>query len=197
MKKTHFNVCILKKFIYKFESNSFLKVMIYHFKIYSQELDNFLLEVSLDGNHTFFNFHTFIQNSLNYESHQLASFFVSDAKWKKLKEISQIDMGLNGGAFLIMRRTKIKELLHSSNQKLIYTFDFINDRSFYIELTGIIMAQNLNEPLVTLKRGNTPVQILGEESYDQETAVLQEEEVFMDFGELNDYNEIFGEMDDF
>jgi hypothetical protein len=171
--------------------------MIYHFKIYSQESDNFLLEISLDGNHTFFNFHTFIQNSLNYESHQLASFFVSDPKWKKLKEISQIDMGLNGGAFLIMRRTKLKELLHSSNQKLIYTFDFINDRSFFIELTGIIMAQNLNEPLVTLKRGITPVQILGEESYDQETAVLQEEEVFMDFGELNDYNEIFGEMDDF
>jgi len=172
--------------------------MIYHFKIHSQKFDNFQMEVSLDGNHTFFNFHCFIQECLGFESHQLASFFVSDARWRKLKEISQLDMSMNSSILLSMRQTKLSEILHSTNQKLIYTFDFINDRSFYIELIGIIMTLNLNEPLVILQRGKTPVQILEEDSYNQVIDVLEEEEeVFMDFGELNDYAEIFGEMGNF
>ncbi len=171
--------------------------MIYHFQISSPESQKFRLEVKLDGSHSFFDFHSIIQKSLGFESHQLASFFVSNRKWMKLIEISMLDMGLNGAAFYIMQKTKLFDLLKSKEQKVIYTFDFLNDRSFFIELTGIIMEKNLNEPLVTLKEGDTPVQVLGEEIVDQEPAQIVEEEVIMDFGELEDYTEIFGEMDDF
>ena len=171
--------------------------MIYHFKIHSQESVDFQLEIQLSEKHTFFDFHRIIQNSLGFESHQLASFFVSDKSWRKLREISLLDLGLNGGAYFIMQKTKISELINSKEQKLIYTFDFFNDRSFYIELTGIIMERNLNEPLVTLKTGKSPVQILGEDVNEREPVTNYEEEVYMDFGELEDYTEIFGEMDDF
>ena len=171
--------------------------MIYHFQISSPESQNFRLEVKLNDKHTFFDFHSIIQKSLGFESHQLASFFVSDKRWMKLIEISMLDMGLNGAAFYIMQKTKLSDLIKSKKQKLVYTFDFLNDRSFLIELTGIIMEKNLNEPLVTLKEGDAPVQVLGEEVENQEPAQNLEEEVFMDFGELEDYTEIFGEMDDF
>jgi len=171
--------------------------MIYKFQIVSQESQNFQLEVALDEKHSFFDFHTIIQKSVGFESHQLASFFISGEKWKKLVEISMLDLGINGAAFFIMQKTRLKDLLHSRGQQLIYTFDFLNDRSFFIELTGIIMERNLNEPFVTLKKGDAPVQVLGEELTEQEQGILQEEEVYMDFGELDDYTEIFGEMDDF
>jgi hypothetical protein len=59
------------------------------------------------------------------------------------------------------------------------------------------MEKSLNEPLVTLKQGDPPVQVLGEEVIEQEPTVLVEDEAYMDFGELDDYTEIFGEMDDF
>lgn len=170
--------------------------MIFKFQIVSQESQNFLLEVALDEKHSFFDFHSIIQKSVGFESHQLASFFVSDKRWKKLVEISMLDLGINGAAFFIMQKTKLSDLLQEEGQKLIYTFDFLNDRSFLIELTGIIMEKNLNEPLVTLKLGDAPVQVLGEEvSVDEQTEL--QEEVYMDFGELDDYTEIFGEMDDF
>ena len=170
--------------------------MIFKFQIVSQESQNFLLEVALEEKHSFFDFHSIIQKSVGFESHQLASFFVSDKRWKKLVEISMLDLGINGAAFFIMQKTKLNDLLEEEGQKLIYTFDFLNDRSFLIELTGIIMEKNLNEPLVTLKLGDAPVQVLGEEvSVDEQTEL--QEEVYMDFGELDDYTEIFGEMDDF
>lgn len=171
--------------------------MIYHFKIHSQESVDFQMEIHLSGKNSFYDFHRTIQKALDFEAHQLASFFISDKSWRKQKEISLLDLGFNGGAYFIMQKTKISELLNSKEQKLIYTFDFFNDRSFYIELTGIIMERNLNEPLVTLKTGKSPVQILGEEANERESVTNHEEEVFMDFGELEDYTEIFGEMDDF
>lgn len=171
--------------------------MIYHFKITSQESKNFHLEVEADGKDSFFDFHTIIQKSVGFESHQLASFFISDGSWRKIKEISMLDIGASGSAYYIMQKTKLADLLKTTEQKLIYTFDFFNDRSLYIELTGIIMEKNLKEPLVTLKQGDAPVQVIGEEPERQEAAKLQEEEVFMDFGVVDDYNELFGEMEDF
>ena len=62
--------------------------MIYHFKIHSQESDDFQMEIQLSEKHTFFDFHRTIQNALNFEAYQLASFFVSDKRWRKEREIS-------------------------------------------------------------------------------------------------------------
>lgn len=173
--------------------------MIFHFQITSQECKNFQLEVELSKRHTFFDFHSIIQKSLGYESHQLASFFIPDKRGLKEKEISMLDLGMNGAAYYIMQKTCLSDLIQSNGQKLIYTFDFLNDRSLLIELTDIIMEKNLNEPLVTLKRGESPLQVLGEdiEVIDQEPLDQQEEKVYMLFGELEDYTEIFGEMEDF
>ncbi len=173
--------------------------MIFHFQIISQEQKKFRLEVELSQRHTFFDFHSIIQKSLGYESHQLASFFVSDSRGIKEKEISMLDIGMNGGAYLIMQKTILSDLIHAKGQKLIYTFDFVNDRSLLIELTDIIMEKNLSEPLVTLKLGDTPQQVLGEDVdvIDQESLDLHEEKAYSLFGELEDYTEIYGEMEDF
>ena len=173
--------------------------MIFHFQIISQECKTFQLEVELSQRHTFFDFHSIIQKSLGYESHQLASFFIPDKRGLKEKEISMLDLGMNGAAYYIMQKTNLTDLIHTEGQKLIYTFDFLNDRSLLIELTDIIMEKNLNGPLVTLKLGDTPVQVLGEDVdvIEQESFEHQEEKVYMLFGELEDYTEIFGEMEDF
>ncbi|SHJ51619.1 pRiA4b ORF-3-like protein [Tangfeifania diversioriginum] len=171
--------------------------MIYHFKITSQDSKNFHFEVELDGKHSFSDFHSVIQKSLGYETYQLASFFILNGSRKKIKEISMLDLGINNGVYYIMQKTKLADLLKTEGQKLIYTFDFFNDRSLFVELTGIIMEKNLKEPFVTLKQGDAPVQVLGEEPEPKEATRLQEEEVFMDFGVVEDYDELFGEMEDF
>ena len=120
-----------------------------------------------------------------------------DQGGRKQEEVSLLDLGLNGGAYYIMQKTKLCDLISPKAQQLIYTFDFINDRSLYLELTGIVMEKNLREPLVTLKQGDAPVQVLDEEPVVQEATKLQEEEVLMDFGILDDYNELYGSMEDF
>jgi hypothetical protein len=117
----------------------------------------------------------------------------------KEKEISMLDMGLNGGAYYIMQKTLITDFVTKQGQRLIYTFDFLNDRSLSIELMEIIMEKNLFEPLVSLKLGDSPVQVLGEEfeEVDLENSETEDEKVLSYFGELEDYTEIFGDMEDF
>ncbi len=171
--------------------------MIYKFRITSPESEDFHLGMELDGRHTFFDFHAYIQNSIGYESHQLASFFVPGQYGQKEKEVSMIDTGSNGGIYLVMHKTYLNKVIGLHQPQLIYTFDFINDRSLKIELTGIVMERNLKEPTVTLNRGVAPVQVLEETSFVPESVKNHDDEVFMDFGILNDYTELYGEMEDY
>jgi hypothetical protein len=110
-----------------------------------------------------------------------------------------LDLGMNGGAYYIMQKTTLSKLIYTIGQKLIYTFDFLNDRSLLIELTDIIMEKNLSEPMVTLKLGDTPQQVLGEDVdiIDQDSGDFQDDRTSLLFAELEDYTEIYGEMDDF
>lgn len=171
--------------------------MVYTFKITSQESKNFLLEVKIDGQLSFFDLHSVIQLHSGFEPFQVASFFLTDEKGFKTKEISMMDAGFNGGAYFLMQKTKLADLIKIKEQRLYYTFDFLDDRSFYIELTGIDMGTTLKDPLVTIHEGDAPVQVLTDEMEKNPKEKLQEEEVFMDFGILDDYNELFGEMEDF
>lgn len=173
------------------------EVMIYQFRINSQESKQFQLEIELDGRNTFFDLHNTIQASLRFQSFQLASFFVPDSTGRKQVEISLLDFGVNGKPFFIMQKTRIDEFISAENPYLIYTFDLFNDRSLFVELTGINMENNLKEPFVKLNRGEAPVQVLEETVAEQDLSLRGEEEAVYDYGILEDYYEIFGEMEDF
>jgi len=169
--------------------------MIYHFKIISPEVDNFSIELETGGEETFFALHEAIQKAAGFYSHQLASFFISNGRGKKEIEISLLDNGFNGFPYYAMQKTRIADLISANTKRLLYTFDFFNDRSLIIELTGIDMEKNQHGPLTTFVEGEAPVQILEDEENAQESTAKQEDEVFNDFGVLEDYTEIFGEMD--
>ncbi len=171
--------------------------MIYQFRITSPESRNFLLEIKTDSTHTFYDFHRSIQAITEFEPYQLASFFIPDQHGKKQHEVSLLDLGMNAGAYFIMQKTHLSELIKKPDQQLIYTYDLINDRSLNIELTEIVMENNLREPVVTLKKGDAPVQFFGEDHYEPDAVKIQEEEILMDFGILEDYTELYGEMEDF
>ena len=169
--------------------------MIYVFRITSAEKPDFSRQLSLDAQHTFADFHCCIQKACHYGPEQLASFFLPGKYTGKQIEVTQLDLGPLGFPTHVMERTLLKQLLHYEQQRLLYVYDFFQDRSFYIELIQIFMEKNLLEPAVTENIGDAPAQILEEEVQDQspESPVLEEK---YDYGDLDDYNEIYGEMED-
>lgn len=94
-----------------------------------------------------------------------------------------------------MRTTKLDNYLSETGQKLIYVFDFFNERFLFIELKEKIMKTDLQEPFVAYEKGDAPAQFLLNDYNDLDVDVMASDDVYKSFGDLEDYYEIFGEMD--
>ena len=60
----------------------------------------------------------------------------------------------------IMSDTELSEFLEDEKQHLVYTFDPLADRRFYIELSEIQTGKSLAKGKVTRSVGDAPVQTL-------------------------------------
>ena len=169
--------------------------MICVFEISSPEDPKFKRLIHISLSHSFDDFHQIIQNSSNFDQSQLASFFLTDEHWRKQIEIGSLDSGEISSAILCMRNVKLSEFVAKVGQKLIYVFDFFNERFFYLELKEKLMNQELKEPFVAYERGDSPVQYLIAEFEKVDIKRTHAADSYESFGDLEDYYEIFGEMD--
>ncbi len=134
--------------------------MVYKFRIISDEADDFLREINIDSEATFFELHEAILKSTGYKDDQMTSFFICDDDWEKETEVTLEDMG--GGSSeedtFIMKETPLNELLEDEKQKMLYVFDPLAERVFFIELSEIITGKELKHATCTRKEGNPPKQ---------------------------------------
>ncbi|MCW3807830.1 IS1096 element passenger TnpR family protein [Plebeiibacterium marinum] len=103
-------------------------------RLISGEDDDFFRDIEISSESTFLELHNFIQQLLNFEEGQMASFFITDAEWHKNEEITLMDMALDESSDSnIMAETKIGQYITENKQRLIYVFDFFNERNLFIE----------------------------------------------------------------
>lgn len=168
--------------------------MICIFEISSSEDSDFRRLIHISPEQTFDDFHQIVQRTCNFDHSQLASFYIAGDLWRKKIEITSLDSGKSLPALISMTRTKLNKYLTETGQRLMYLFDYFNDRVLYVELKEIIMKSDLKEPFVAYEKGNAPAQFLIND-YSTDVDVLTTDETYKSFGDLEDYNEIFGEMD--
>jgi hypothetical protein len=168
--------------------------MVCIFDISSAEAPDFKRSVQIDPEQTFEDFHQVIQRTCNFDHSQLASFFLTNEAGKNKIEITSLDSGKSTPSLISMRTTKLNKFLTEIGQKLTYVFDYFNDRFLFIELKEILMKTDLKEPFVAYENGKAPSQFLIND-YSNDVDVLTTDESYKSFGDLEDYYEIFGEMD--
>ena len=170
--------------------------MVCVFEISSLEAPDFKRVVQISSEDTFEELHLAIQNTAGFDQTQLASFFITDDYWRKQIEISQLDSsGKNKSRVLNMHRIKIEDYISEIGQKLVYVFDFFNERFFYVELKEKLMKTDLKEPFVAYEKGILPNQFLIDDLESPEVITRERDESYKSFGDLEDYYEIFGEID--
>jgi len=169
--------------------------MICIFEISSLEAPDFKRLIHLGSECTFEDLHRIIQNTSGFDQSQLASFFITDDHGKRKTEISPLDPGSDSAKVQSMRKIKLENYISEIGQKFVYVFDFFNDRFFYIELKEKLMKTDLKEPFVAYEKGNAPSQFLINDLESPEVELLEKDESYKSFGDLEDYYEIFGEMD--
>lgn len=157
--------------------------MIFRFTVISNEVDDFVREIKIDSDATFYELHRIILESCHYEDNQITSFFVCDDDWEPQQEIVLEDMGtsLAEDELYLMKETKLSELLEEEEQRLVYIFDPLSERMFFIELTEVSYGQSLEQAKCSRQRGDAPVQMIGIEDILSKDVAKTTEDMNEDF----------------
>ena len=165
--------------------------MVYRFTLISDEVDDFVREIKIDSEATFFDFHEAILKAVGYKNDQMTSFFICDDGWEKEQEITLEDMGGSSEEdSYVMSETRLNELVEDEKQRLIYVFDPLTERVFFIELSEIEYGKDLDKAVCTRKEGQAPEQTV---DFDQ---MLAASGTNLDLGE-NFYGDEDFDMEDF
>ena len=159
--------------------------IIFKYRMLSDESDNFVRDFEVYPDMTLTEFHRFLIEALDYDD-CMVSIFKSDAEWRPVEEFSEIDMGEDTpGAPRCMDNVTLMEVNNQFHDRLIYTFDMLNGRSYYLELIDMQRPQeNLSYPRVAFEHAPTPDQ------YDPE-ATEESGSIFEEM--MSDYNEFDGD----
>ncbi len=168
--------------------------MIFNFRLVSDEVDNFKREIEIDADDTFLDLRNAICDAVQYDRSEMCSFFLCDDSWEKEKEITLEDMGTDSDEdTYLMDECILSDYLDDEGQKLMFVFDYMTDRAFFLQLKKIITGKSLKDPVCTLSMGKAPDQHIDMKRFEAEIdAKAAKQASIEDFGEDFDedgYNE--------
>ena len=141
--------------------------MVYRFKLVSDEASNFAREIEIDAESSFLLLRNAILDSVGYTKDDMDSFFLCDEDWNKQEEITLEDMGSNSDQDIwLMEDTPVGELVEEEGQKLIFVFDYMTERSFFMEMREMLPGKNLKDPVCTFKKGKAPKQTVDMDEFE-------------------------------
>lgn len=140
--------------------------MVYRFLLLSDEVDNFSREIEIAPDATFLQFHDAILDAVGYDKNQITSFFICSDNWEKQQEITLIDMGADSATdTYLMEETPLDEFIEDVGQRLLYVYDNMTERAFFIELKAIMPNRTSDKPVCVSSKGKAPVQLVDIDKY--------------------------------
>ncbi len=129
---------------------------VYKFRVTFEDDSDLFRDIELKSEATFLQLHNTIVQAFEFVSNELASFYTTDDSWRKENEISLEDMGQENP--VLMRKAILADYIEDPHQKFIYTFDFMNEWNFMVELLKIIPKEDpkIKYPAITKKEGDIP-----------------------------------------
>ena len=94
--------------------------MVYKFVVLTDEDDAFIREFEFLDSQTLMEFHNLLQEELEFDKSQMASFYLATDNWEKEEEFTLFDMGAGSST---MDDAVLEDILFRKNQKLLYVFE--------------------------------------------------------------------------
>jgi hypothetical protein len=146
------------------------------FRVYFEEDDSVYRDIAIRHVQHFSDLHHTILKSFEFDSIHKATFFRSNDKWQRGREISLEKYEKEYKADpLLMTETPIGTEIRDPNQKFVYVYDFVRNWTFLVELISVSKEENakLTYPLAVRSEGIAPSQygtrsILGDKFVDVE-----------------------------
>lgn len=176
---------------------------VFRFRVAWEDDDLIYRDIEIISGQTFSTFKDAILKSFEFDNKHSCSFFESNEKWRKFREISsEVLSNKKGATVLSMNKTPVPALVDIPDKKFIFEYDPNKNWTFLVTLIGIVKEEdpNLEYPFISRYEGVAPPQsgVKGlstekmmeiEEKYD-----LGKEEMDEGFGNEGDEedNEDFG-----
>lgn len=145
--------------------------MVFRFLLLSDEVDDFKREIKIDSEASFLDLHNIILDSVGYTKDQMCSFFICEDDWSKKTEITLVEMDTSSDVDnYIMEETRLDELLEDEHQKLMFVFDYMTERAFFMELREVIPGVDLSEPVCSKSVGLPPAQLISFDDFEAKNA---------------------------
>ena len=168
------------------------------FRVYFEEDDSVYRDIAIKHAQNFQDFEQCILKSFEFDNIHQATFFRSNDKWLRGREISleKYEKGYTVEP-LIMSETLIGTEINNPNQKFILVYDFNRNWTFLVELINVSKEENnkIVYPAVIRSEGIAPSQygtksLLGERFMDiEEKYDLLNSDGFGEEGEEGDVTE--------
>lgn len=134
---------------------------IFKFRVYWEDDDNIYRDIELKTGQTFQAFHETILKAFEFDNKHSASFFESNDKWVRRREISsEVLTNKKDAPALSMIKTPVSALVDSPDKKFVYTYDPVKKWNFQIDLIGIEKDEDSRKdyPVCVRKEGVAPAQ---------------------------------------
>tara|TARA_B100001142_G_C14114599_1_gene570524 strand:+ start:136 stop:612 length:477 start_codon:yes stop_codon:yes gene_type:complete len=130
--------------------------MIFQIRIILDSKKDVLRDIEILANNTFEDLHKAIINCFDLRGNEMASFYLSDEKWKQNEEII-LDSFFEDNSQMLMKETYLSSIVSESQKKFIYIYDFLNLWTFYIDIFEI-KDQKKGDiyPKYIFSKGNLP-----------------------------------------
>ena len=133
--------------------------MIYRFRII---LDNdtdedVFRDIEIRETDSLEDLHNAITQSFGFDGLEMASFYLSNDEWDQGEEISMFDVSESSSSVRLMSETILNNVVHESQTKLIYVYDFLSMWTFLVELAEIVEeAEGADYPNLMFVHGQIP-----------------------------------------
>lgn len=136
--------------------------MVFKFRLISNEVKGFQRDIEILSEQSFYNFHAILSQSFHYDDSQLTSFFTLDLKGKKLQEITLFDFSEGKSKDIkLMDKCRLKDYISKKGDRLIYVFDYFNERRMSLELIDILSNNDsIIYPRISFSKLSPPPQLL-------------------------------------
>lgn len=131
------------------------------FRIYWEEDDAVYRDVAVKHTQHFSDLHTVILKAFEFDNKHKATFFRSNDKWQRGREITLEKYEKTYAAEpLLMHETTIGSEIRDPNQKFIYLYDFNKNWTFLVELINVSKEESskLEYPALVRAEGIGPSQ---------------------------------------
>ena len=179
-----------------------MNMSIYKFRVLLDSEEDIFRDIEIKSTQTFDDLHQIILASYGFDNSQMAAFNLSNVDWEKGQEITLFDMQLDDSVTdkpLVMSETVINTQITGVGSHLLYSYDFLNMRNFFIELLEITVKEDPKAfyPKVVYTQGEAP-------HLEKDTSTMTEEDMtnesLKDVGfdkDGSDPSDIFDGFDDF